>query len=59
VIDVNEKIEIVIYDTNGKTIDQFNLQGVNTIPVGGYSSGKYILKASQSDRVFVGQFIKE
>jgi hypothetical protein len=56
-----KNVEVLIFDLSGKSLYKQTAIGVNeiTIDVSTYSSGKYIVKASQGVRVGQKQFIME
>ena len=54
-------VELIVYDLNGKTIEQMTGQGKGqvTLDVSKYLTGKYIMRASQKDKVAEKHFVKE
>jgi hypothetical protein len=58
--DHQQPIEVVIYDSGGKAIGRFtgNGQTRSVVDVRAYSSGLYLMRAAQSERVIQKQFIK-
>ncbi len=54
-------VYLMVYDLNGKTIDQLSGQGKSevTLDVSRYATGKYILRASQLEKVAQKHFVKE
>ena len=56
-----QPVHLMVYDLSGKTIDQLTGQGRSevTLDVSKYATGKYILSASQQERVVLKHFVKE
>ena len=56
-----QPVYLMVYDLNGKTIDQMTGQGKGdvTLDVSRYATGKYILRASQQEKVAQKHFVKE
>ena len=54
-------VELMMYDMNGKAIEQTTGQGKGevTLDVSKYATGKYILRASQKEKITQKHFVKE
>ena len=54
-------MELMVYDMNGKTIEQITGQGTGevTLDVSKYATGKYIIRASQREKIAQKHFVKE
>ena len=56
-----KQVELMVYDMNGKTIEQMTGQGKGevTLDVSKYATGKYILRASQKEKIAQKHFVKQ
>lgn len=57
----HKTVEIYIYDNSGKVVQTLVTSGdrLLEVPIGQYSTGKYIIKAAQGDKISNQHFIKE
>lgn len=58
-IDDSEKWDICLYDLQGRLLYRQLVSGSQTIDVGDWPAGLYVLRAVSGERAYAGQFVKQ